>query len=446
MELKSFRALLSAHYPLIGVLIASLIVLASMGTYTNWDAETEFSAATSVITQGFPYVASGWMIDQAPLAFYLTAPVLQLFGLSYVNGVSFVTALGLGCVVLIYVLGTILYGKKTGLVAAALFGLVPWQIFMSRVYLIDVPYLFLSLIFAIFGVLAIKKNSDKMLALCGLFFALAFLTKLFSIFLMLPLLLMAAFKGKETGFKLTPKRILIFLIPTLILQVFWYGGFANQNFLGVYFHPDFQNSNRILDPSLVFLPRIYVESAGWFLLASAFFSLVLTVGFRRLLAKTLWVDLICALTILGIGGLNVVLVFGLHMLVPYVSAFKYNYAVLPFLCLLAASLVHKGGILLGSSGKRKLKLVLAGVGLVLLFASLMESLLFLNQTQPFPLTDFKADYTGHYFPFYVFTPVSSYFQEWHYIALAIIVLSFAAPFLFNKMKKSLGQLSTIFSS
>ena len=446
MELKSFRALLSAHYQLIGVLIASFIILASMGTYTNWDAETEFSAATNVITQGFPYVASGWMIDQAPLAFYLTAPVLQLIGLSYVNGVSFVTALGLGCIALIYVLGDILYGKKTGLVAAALFGLVPWQIFMSRVYLIDVPYLFLSLIFTIFGVLTIKKNSDKMLALCGFFFALAFLTKLFSIFLMLPLLLMAALKGKETGFTLTLKRVLIFLVPTFIFQLFWYGGFANQNFLGVYFHPDFQNSNRILDPSLVFLPRIYVESAGWFLLAAAVFSLVLAVGFRRLFAKTLWVDLICAVTIIAIGGLNVVLVFGLHMLVPYVSAFKYNYAALPFLCLLAASLVYKGGILLGSTGKRKIKLFLAGFGLVLLFASLVESLLFLNHTQPFPLTDFKVDYVGHYFPFYVFTSVGSYFQEWHYIALAVILLSFAAPLLVNILKKQSSWLLDVLSS
>ena len=92
MELKSFRALLSAHYQLIGVLIAALIVLASMGTYINWDAQTEFEAASSVVTRGFPYVTTGLMIDQPPFAFYMTAPVLQAFGMSYVNGVGFVTA------------------------------------------------------------------------------------------------------------------------------------------------------------------------------------------------------------------------------------------------------------------------------------------------------------------------------------------------------------------
>ena len=89
---------------------------------------------------------------------------------------------------------------------------------------------------------------------------------------------------------------------------------------------------------------------------------------------------------------------------------------------------------------------LAGFGLVLLSASLVESILFLNHTQPYPLIDFKVDYVGHYFPFYVFTSVGSYFQESHYIAVAIIALSFAAPFLVNTLKKSFGWLSMILSS
>ena len=87
--------------------------------------------------------------------------------------------------------------------------------------------------------------------------------------------------------------------------------------------------------------------------------------------------------------------------------------------LLAASLVNKGEMLFSSIGKRKIKLFLAAFGVILLFASLLESLLFLNHTQPYPLIDFKVDYIGHYFPFYVLTPVGSYFQEWHYVASAI---------------------------
>ena len=434
MEWKSLRALLAAHYQLIGVLIGTFIVLASMGTYTNWDAQTEFEAASSVVTRGFPYVTTGLMIDQPPFAFYMTAPVLQLFGLSYVNGVGFVTALGLGCVVLIYALGTLLYGKRTGLVAAALFGLVPWQVFMARTYLIDVQYMFLGLLFLLFGVLAVKRASEKLLAVSGVLFALAFLTKLFAIFLLIPLLLMVLLKGKESGFNLTLRKVLIFLATSFIFQALWFGGFANQHFFGVYVASDFTHPVSIVDPSLAFLPRIFVESAGWFLLAAAVFSLVLAVSFRRLFARTLWLDAVFAVTILAVAGVDLGLVFGSHLLVPYVSAFKYNYAALPFLCLLAASLADKGGLLVGSLGKRKVKLFLGGFGLLLLFASLVESIAFLNHSEPYVLIDFKVDYVGHYFPFNVYTPVSSYFTTWHYAALALIIFSLTLPFVRRVLK------------
>ena len=427
----SLRALAESHYQIVLVLLGAAIVSASMGVYTNWDAETEFSAAVSVVTQGFPYVASGLMIDQAPLTFYLTAPWLELFGASYAVGVGFIAVLGLGCVAVIYVLGLVLYGKRTGLVAAALLGLVPWHVFMSRAYLIDTPYLFLSLIFMVFGVLAIKRNSTGMLAGSGVFFALALLTKPFCVFLMLPLLLLAAWKGKDTGFKLTPKRVLIFLAPSLLLHAVWYGGFANQNFLGVYFHPDFQNSNQMLTPALDFVPRIYVESAGWFLLAAAAFALVMAVVFRRLLAKTLYVDAALAITVGAVAALDLAMVLALHMLVPYVSAFKYLYATVPLLCLLAASTADKSKLLLASTLKPKVKWLLVLAGLTLVLASMFESVMFLNHTEPYELADFKVDFVGHYFPFYVYSPVSSNFALLHYLALGVILAGLLLPLIFQ---------------
>jgi len=447
LDWKNLRALVCEHYQLIGVLVAASIILFSMGTYTNWDAQTEFTAASSVVTRGLPYANSVYLIDQPPFAFYMTAPILQLMGSSYVNGVSFVTALGLGCVVLMYALGTVLYGKRSGLAAAALFGLVPWQVFMARTYLIDVQYMFLSLMFLFTGILAVKRNSQKLLATAGVLFALAFLTKLFAIFLLIPLVLVVLLKGKGSGLKLTLKNILIFLVPSFIFQALWFGGFANQNFYGVYQPSDFTHpAARIADPSLTFLPRIFVESAGWFLPAAAVFAVVLAVGFRRLFARTLWVDVVCVATILVVVGVDSWLVLGSHLSVPYTSAFKYDYAALPFLCLLAASLIDKAGVLMGSLAKRSIKLLTAGFGVVLVFASMFESIVFLNRTESYPLVDFKVDYIGHYFPFNVLTQVSSNFQLWHYVAVALIFLSMASPFLVRSMRWRLSLLIKILSS
>ena len=202
MDTKSFRFLASEHYPIFGVLLGALFVVLSTSTYTNWDAQLEYQAASSVVTQGFPYVANGLMINQPPLGFYMDVPAFHAFGLSYLNGVGVVTAFGFGCVVLVYALGALLYGKGTGLVAAALFSIVPWHVYISRIFLIDNQSLFFSLLFLIAGILALRKNSQKLTLAAGIFFAMALLTKLFAVFTLVPMLLIILLQRKETGFKL----------------------------------------------------------------------------------------------------------------------------------------------------------------------------------------------------------------------------------------------------
>ena len=157
-------------------------------------------------------------------------PAFHTFGLSYLNGVGITTAFGLGCVLLIYALGTLLYGKQTGLVAAAIFSIVPWHVYMSRIFLIDNQSLFFSLIFLVIGVLAIRKNSRKLLLAAGGFFALALMIKLFAVFILVPLLLMILLQRKEGTLRLSLRNALVFLAPTLFLQAVSFGGFANQNF------------------------------------------------------------------------------------------------------------------------------------------------------------------------------------------------------------------------
>ncbi len=372
---------MAAHLPLIGVLVGSLLVTVSMGTYTNWDSQLEYQATTSILTTGFPYVDNGLMINQPPLGFYIVAPLLSVFGVSYLNGVAVASAFGLGCVALVYALGTVLYGKRTGLVAAALFGLIPWHVYMSRIFLIDNQSLFLSLLFLILGVLAVKRNSERLVLASGVFFALAFLTKLYAVFALIPLLLLVVWGKKEGTFNFSGRKILFFLLPTVVAQAIWFGGLANQNFFAVYLSSDFTHPVLVADPSPLFLPIIFVKSAGLFLFLAGFFSLALAALYRKRLGGLLRLDALCLLTVAVIMGLDMLLVFGFHLTVPYVSAFKYNYAALPFFCLLAASIADKGAVLLDSMGKRRIelvKLVLVVAGAVLLFAVLLESLLFLN--------------------------------------------------------------------
>ena len=428
--------------------MALLLVALSTGTYTNWDAQLEFEAATSVVTRGFPFVTNGLMINQPPLGFYMDAPVFHAFGLSYSNGVGVATAFGLGAVVLVYALGNLLYDKRTGLVAAALFGIVPWHVYMSKIFLIDNQNLFFSLLFLAAGVLAVRKNSQKLLAVAGVFFAVAFMTKLFAVFMLVPFLLIIFFERKHLEFKINLRNVLIFLVPTFVLQAVWFGGFANQNFFGVYLASDITHPVLVANPSLLFLPIILVKSAGWFLFAAGLFSLALSVFYRKIFTKILRLDAVCVGTIAVIAGLNLFLVFGLHLTVPYISVFKYNYLALPFYCLLAASLAVKSALLLGSLDWKKkihyVKPMLVGAGLMLLLASLLESTSFLTKW-----VGFVAFGVGSitYYPFNINSAAANGFSPaLTYVALVLIVLSLAGPFLVGILKGAFGWFSKVLSS
>jgi 4-amino-4-deoxy-L-arabinose transferase-like glycosyltransferase len=411
-----------------------------MGTYTNWDSQLEFEAASNVVARGFPYVTTGLMINQPPMSFYMDAPVFHAMGLSYLNGVGLVTAFGLGCVVLVYALGSVLYGRRTGLVAAALFGIVPWHVYLSRIFLIDSQSLFFGLLFLVVGVLAVRRNSQKLLAVAGVFFAVALMTKLFAVFIVVPLLLIIYLEKKEVLLKPNWRDLLIFLTPTLISQAVWFGGFANQNFLGVYFSTDFTHPVLVVNPAPLFWPTVLVKSTGWFLMLSAALSLALSLAFRKLLAKTLRSDALCIVTIAVVAGLNSLLVLGIHLIVPYVSVVKYSYVALPFFCLLAASLADKGGLLLASMERKKrnrfVKPVLVGFGLVLLLASLVESIMFLGKWTGF--VAFGVD-SVTYYQFNVFSgPMSQYFGLFHDAGFVLVLLTLVFPFMVRGIKRVYG--------
>jgi 4-amino-4-deoxy-L-arabinose transferase-like glycosyltransferase len=449
VNLKPLKQFIKAHYPLVGVLIGSFLIAASMGTYTNWDAQLEFEAATSTVAQGFPYLSTGLMINQPPLGFYTAAAVFQLIGNSYQNAVALTTLFGVASVALVYALGTLLYSRKTGLVASALFGLIPWHVYMSRIFLIDNQYLFWSLLFLVVSVLAVRRNSDKLIAAAGVFFALALLSKVFAVFALIPMLLIVYFAEKNGTFPRSNRKLLLFALPILISQAVWYGAFAHQNFLGVCFSTDFSHPVYVSDPSLLFLGTVWGKSAGVFLFAAAAFALAFAFVYRSKLKALLRVDLICLLTVAVVAAANMFLVFGLHLTVPYVSVFKYTYMALPFLCLVAASVADKGAALLADEDWKNVRAhwvrpILVAVGLLLVFATLLESLSFLSGWVDY--ASFGVD-TVTYYPFnlYAQTAYRAVLQPMQYTAMALIVMSLVLPDLMGKIHQALVKFKTVLS-
>jgi len=386
------RQLLSDNYPLLAILIGIVLISVSIGPFMNDDTEWEFEAASGVIRWGMPYAfAFGNIMNQPPLGFYVEALFFTFFGCSIYIGVVLITLLGLGCIIAVYKIGNVLYGKPTGLVAAALFALSPWEIVLSRTFLIDVQCLFFSLLCLLVGIYAIQKDSIKLFLVSGALFGAAFLTKFFAVFALPPIVLLLLYYRRK---KL--RRIIsslgAFFLPGLSFSFFWYQIILGQGLLSVFSHNDFAdyNSSGIV-PSYFFVGHFLLNyGLGIFFVSAVVFSLLACFLHRRLFPKILVFDLVFLANITLIIAVNTFLGASLNLKSPYNNAIKYSFQSLPFFSLLAASLVGKCFSLFNSAKKtRKLQKTLyfsvAFVGLFLLGATIVVNICYSNLLS-------KADY------------------------------------------------------
>ena len=247
MTRGSIRKLLSENYPLLGILIGIGLVSISIGPFQNGDTQLEYEAASGVLRWGMPYMTYfGNMINQPPLGFYIEALFFKVFGLSFDNGVALITLFGLGCTVLVYKIGKVSYGKPTALFAAALFALTPWQITLSRSFLIDVLCLFFSLLCLLVGIHAIRKDSLKLFMGSGILFAIAFLTKFFAIFTLILLALFYLYYRQKNLRRIF--AVVAYFLPVVFLvflgyNVIWGRGLLSPDSNAAFTHDDFVNVN-----------------------------------------------------------------------------------------------------------------------------------------------------------------------------------------------------------
>jgi 4-amino-4-deoxy-L-arabinose transferase-like glycosyltransferase len=377
------RKLLTENYPLLAILIGIVLISVSIGPFENGDTEWEYEAALGVIRWGMPYVNTfGNIMNQPPLGFYVEALFFTFFGSSIDTGVVLITLLGLGCIIAMYKIGNVLYGKPTGLAAAALFALSPWELILSRTFLIDVQCLFFSLLCLLVGIYAIRKDSAKLFLVSGTLFAAALLTKLFAVFTLIPLMLLFIYyRPKKLRRALSLSGA--FFLPVLLFAFLWYQVISGQGLFSVFGHEDFgyYNSSDIV-PSYFFVVNFFLNyGLGLFFTVAVVFSLLVCFLRRKLFSKILVFDLICLATIILIASVNTYLGAGLNLKSPYNNAIKYDYQSLPFFSLIAASLVGKCLSLFHSAkSKRKPHRIVffsvVFVGLFLLAATIFVNLLY----------------------------------------------------------------------
>ncbi len=386
--------------PLLLILLGAALVAFSMGPYQSYDAQLEFEAASNLLKTGIPYVkAYGTAIDQPPLGFYLEAAFLAAFGVSVDVGVVLITLFGLASVVVVYLLGRELYGKSTGLLAAAFFGLNPWQLVLSRSFLIDAQCLFFSLLCLLVGIFAIKRGSVKLTLVAGVVFAAAILTKMYAAFVLVPLLLFYLY-SRPKNLKRILSQLAAFALPAVIGAVIWYQGIRGVSVLTILQHNDLADAipaSTGVIPSPFFVGNFLLNyGLGIFLISAVAFALALVLLLWRRFSRFVAVGLIGLASVAFIVCVNTALGAGLSLNVPYFSAVKYDYQALPFFMLLAASLVALSVSLLRAArhtipSHRLVVYLAASTGIVLLFASLVWSMLTANLFSQFNYLQFRVE-------------------------------------------------------
>ena len=377
------KAVLKSSLPLLVILLGFVLLSVATGEFTNYDTGLEYNATLGVNKWGLPYHTvdsdgTGHYINQPPLGFYTGALFLRIFGSSYSLAVAVPTMFGIGCIILLYHLGSVLYDKRTGLFAAAIFAVTPWHIVLSRSCLIDAQCLFFSLLYLLVGIYATKRNSAKLFLLSGVFFGVAFLTKAFAVFLLVPLAIYFLYAGQRNLWRIFMGAV--YFVPALVFTYVWYELITNRGFFAAFTHDDFNFPITGATPSPFFLLYYLLGTVGVFFLASGGVSLLVSF-LRTKFGKVFVSDMICLAAVVTILGVNLYLVLGKNLICAYNNPVKYDYQFLPLFCLLAASLLNKLYSLdLANLGSKRNKLVflVTLIGLVLIVVSMIQNVLVLN--------------------------------------------------------------------
>jgi hypothetical protein len=428
------RKILAENYPLFSLLAGITFVSLSIGPFLNGDSLWEFEAATGVIKWGMPYVNTvGNLINQPPLGFYIEALFFKTFGESIKTGTILVTLLGLGSTIILYKIGKELYGKTTGLFAAALFALSPWELILSRSFLIDVQCLFLSLLSLYVGLIAFRRYSVKLSLVSGVVFAAAMLTKYFAAFMLIPLFLFCLHSRPKKAI-LVFSQLIAFLLPVLLLSFLWYQVILGNSIITIFAHSDFRDLNYsgvVLSYSFVGF-FVWNYGLGGFFVSATIFSLVLDFAFRGQFSKVCYLDLICFASILPILITNMVLGVGLNLKAPYNNAIKYDYQSLPFFSLVAASLLGKSFSLLNSTKlaintHRKLIFSIVSIGALLLALTILGEIFSANKLSTSNFLLFRVTMNqsiGYTFHNYTPTNESRLLMNFQYLGFTILLSGF----------------------
>jgi 4-amino-4-deoxy-L-arabinose transferase-like glycosyltransferase len=139
--------------------------------------EAVYSGQAAAIA-GAPILKDIFPIFRAhPLLFHVILSLVFHFGVSDLAGRLVAVAIGLATVYLAYLLGSLLYGKNAGILAALILAIMPYHVVVSRQVLLDGPMVFFSTLTLYLLARFAKTGRSAWLHAVGVGMGLTFLAK-----------------------------------------------------------------------------------------------------------------------------------------------------------------------------------------------------------------------------------------------------------------------------
>lgn len=121
---------------------------------------------------------------QGPLFFILSGFFMTIFGLNYVIGAAINIFFSVFSILLVYKICIMFFDRKTGYLSSFLFAILPWQIYLSKTFLIDPTasfFFLLSLYYYIKFIKNFEQNRMRYLLYMGIFIGIGSLFKYYVI-------------------------------------------------------------------------------------------------------------------------------------------------------------------------------------------------------------------------------------------------------------------------